>query len=177
MATSHDSPARAAAAGFLILRAIIGVGLAIDAYIHIDLAPSYARAGGVLGEQNLFLLEAGLALAAALLVLTSRRRAAAVAAAVIAASALAAVLTARYVDLGAIGPLPDLYEPVWYPQKVIAALGEATALIAAVLLLVLRPSGRNQADEDPPRSSCPTVATDRAKRAGSRGACSWRNRI
>ena len=38
-------------------------------------------------------------------------------------------------DLGPIGPLPDLYEPVWYPEKVVAAGGEAVALVAAGLLL------------------------------------------
>jgi hypothetical protein len=41
----------------------------------------------------------------------------------------------RYVDLGAIGPLPDLYEPVWYPEKLVAAGAEAVALVAAVPLL------------------------------------------
>ena len=52
-----------------------------------------------------------------------RRRpaAAALVAALVAASALAAVVASRYVDLGPIGPLPDLYEPVWYPEKVVAA--------------------------------------------------------
>ena len=50
------------------------------------------------------------------------------AAAPVAASALTAVIAYRYVDLGPIGPLPDLYEPVWYPEKVVAAAGEAVAL-------------------------------------------------
>jgi hypothetical protein len=140
MATSPDTPARAAAAGFLFLRAVAGAGLVVDAYVHVDLAPSYAGPGGAFGEQNLFLIEAGLALAAALLVLTSNSRAAALVAALVAAGALAAVLAARYVDLGAIGPFPDLYEPVWYPEKMVAAVGEATALIAATLLFVRRPS-------------------------------------
>ena len=80
-------------------------------------------------------MEAGVALAAALLVLTRGRTAVVLAAALVAASALAALVVYRYVDLGAIGPLPDLYEPVWYPEKVVAAAGEATALVAAGLLL------------------------------------------
>lgn len=51
-------------------------------------------------------------------------------------------LISRYVDLGAIGAFPDLYEPVWYPEKAIAAVGEAFALLAAVLLAIRLPRGR-----------------------------------
>jgi hypothetical protein len=140
MATSPITAGRAAAVAALALRLAAGVGLLVDAYVHVDLAPSYAGPGGALSEQNLFLVEAGVALAAALLVLSSRRRAVMLVAALTAAGALAAVLASRYVDLGAIGPLPDLYEPVWYPEKAVAALGEATALIAAALLLLGRPA-------------------------------------
>ncbi|MBV9919387.1 MAG: hypothetical protein JOY78_00830, partial [Pseudonocardia sp.] len=122
MATSPDTAGRAALAGALALRVAVCGGLVVDAFVHVDLAPSYAGLGGAFGEQHLFLVEAGVALAAALLVLTSRRRGAVVVAAVVAASALAAVIASRYVDLGAVGPFPDLYEPVWYPQKVLAAV-------------------------------------------------------
>ena len=118
------------------LRVAVAGGLVVDAYVHADLAPSYAEGGGF-GVQELFLVEAGVALAAALLMLTVDRTAAVLVAAVVAASALAAVVTSRYVDLGALGPLPDLYEPVWYPEKVVAAGAEAVALVAAVVLLVV----------------------------------------
>jgi hypothetical protein len=120
------------------LRVVAAAGLAVDAYVHADLASSYPA--GFLGEQNLFLVETGVALGAALLVLTSSRRRVYLAAALIAASALAAVVAYRYVDLGALGPLPDLYEPVWYPEKVVAATGEAVALAASALLLAGTPS-------------------------------------
>jgi hypothetical protein len=109
-------------------------GLVVDAYVHADLASSYPA--GFLGEQNLFLVEAGVALGAALLVLASSRRWAYGVALLVAASALAAIVTYRYVDPGALGPLPDFYEPVWYPEKAIAAGAEAVALAAAALLLV-----------------------------------------
>jgi len=123
----------AAPAGSFALRVVAAVGLAVDAYAHADLASSYPS--GFLGEQNLFLVETGVALGAALLVLTSSRRGAYLGAALVAATALAAVVAYRYLDLGALGPLPDLYEPVWYPEKAVAAAGEAVALVAAVLLL------------------------------------------
>jgi hypothetical protein len=126
-----------APAGPFALRLVAAAGLAVDAYVHADLASSYPA--GFLGEQNLFLVETGVALGAALLVLTSRRRGVYLAAALIAASALVAVVANRYVDLGALGPLPDLYEPVWYPEKVVAATAEATALVAALLLACRRP--------------------------------------
>jgi hypothetical protein len=122
------------------MRVLAAGGLAVDAYVHADLAPAYGVAGPGVAPQSLFLVEAGVAVAAALLVLASRRRVAALAAVVVAASALAAVVAYRYVDLGAIGPLPDLYEPVWYPEKVLAAAAEALALAAGVVLLVRPPS-------------------------------------
>ena len=80
-----------------------------------------------------------MALGAALLVL-ARGRSVPVSlfAALVAASALIAVVASRYVDLGPIGPLPDLYEPVWYPEKVVAAAAEAMALVAALLLACRR---------------------------------------
>jgi hypothetical protein len=41
------------------------------------------------------------------------------------------MLVARYVDLGVIGPFPDVYDPVWFPEKVFAAIGEGLAALAA----------------------------------------------
>jgi hypothetical protein len=119
----------------MALRVLAAAGLAVDAYVHADLAPAY---GSV--QQGLFLVEAGIAVAVALLVLAGGRRAAYLVAVLVAAGALAAVVTYRYVDLGSIGPLPDMYEPVWYPEKVVAAVGEAVALVAASSLLVPAPA-------------------------------------
>jgi len=129
-------PARASAAWSPwapALRVVVAAGLAVDAYVHADLAASYADA------QSLFLVEAGVALGAALLVLAGGRTVTVLFAALVAASALAAVVASRYVDIGPIGPLPDLYEPAWYPEKVVAATAEATALMAALLLACRRP--------------------------------------
>ena len=50
------------------------------------------------------------------------------------ASALAAVLLYRYVDVGALGPLPDMYENTWQvPGKLLSAFAEATAVVLATL--------------------------------------------
>jgi hypothetical protein len=136
MATERSVPARASAAWSPwapALRVVVAASLAVDAYVHADLAASYADA------QSLFLVEAGVALGAALLVLAGGRTMTVLFAALVAASALIAVVASRYVDVGPIGPLPDLYEPVWYPEKVVAATAEATALVAALLLACRRP--------------------------------------
>jgi hypothetical protein len=68
------------------------------------------------------------------------------AAEVAAASALGVMLISRYVDLGAIGPFPDLYDPVWYQQKLLAAFAEGAASLAALAGVILsgmarKPSG------------------------------------
>ncbi|MGH3789612.1 MAG: hypothetical protein ACRDRU_15170 [Pseudonocardiaceae bacterium] len=53
----------------------------------------------------------------------------------VASSALGAVLLYRYVDLGSLGPLPDMHEPVWYPEKTVSAIAEGVA--AGVLLVTV----------------------------------------
>jgi hypothetical protein len=52
---------------------------------------------------------------------------------VLAVSALAAMLGSRYVDLGAIGPLPDRYGPVWFPSKLLAACAAGLAAVIAII--------------------------------------------
>jgi hypothetical protein len=56
------------------------------------------------------------------------------------------VVLSTYVDLGALGPLPDMYEPTWaLPGKAGSAIAEAAAAILAVagLTLALRPGRRS----------------------------------
>lgn len=112
-------------------RLLVAAGLAADAYVHVDLAGLYAEGGGQLNEGLLFRAEAAAAALAALAVLITGRRLVLAAALVISATALAALLVSRYADLGPLGPFPDLYDPVWYPEKVVAAAGEAVAVLAA----------------------------------------------
>jgi hypothetical protein len=75
-------------------------------------------------------------LAAVLLVVRPRRYSAAIAA-LVAGSALVALLVYRYYDIGRIGPIPAMYEPVWYTEKTVSAVAEGVALLAAILLLVV----------------------------------------
>jgi hypothetical protein len=111
-----------------VLRAGAAAGLALSAIIHLQLAPGYQQAApGGLGQGALFLIQAGTAGLAAVFVLSKGSRTAFAAAAVVALSSLAAVILYRYVQVPAIGPLPSMYEPVWYAAKVVTAVAEAAA--------------------------------------------------
>lgn len=57
----------------------------------------------------------------------------------VAASALAVMLVSRYIDLGQIGPFPDLYDPAWYPEKLLAAYAEGAATVTALAGAISRP--------------------------------------
>ncbi|MFJ9906186.1 hypothetical protein ACIRVK_25395 [Streptomyces sp. NPDC101152] len=124
-----------------VLRLLTAAGLAVDAYVHADLAATYDPVAKTIGQGDLFRAEAGAAaLAAVLLLLFGTRPLVWVFALLVAAAGLAAVLLYRYVDIGAFGPLPSMYEPVWYPEKTASAVAEAaaTATAAAGLLLARR---------------------------------------
>lgn len=119
-----------------LLRGLIAAGLAIDSYVHADLAGIYdgVGAGHLLSQGLLFRAEAVVSGAVALLVLVAgNRRQVLGAAAVVAGSAFGALLLYRYVDVGQLGPIPNMYEPAWFPEKNLAAIAEAVATGSALL--------------------------------------------
>jgi len=124
-----------------LLTLMTAAGLAVDAYVHWHLAPNFDTLTGSgsphISQGQLFRLEAILALIAMLLVLATRRRLAAAIAFLVAAGGLAALLLYGYVDLGGFGPLPDMYDPVWYTEKTISAVAEAVAAVGALCLFLL----------------------------------------
>lgn len=123
-------------AALAAVRLIAVVGLGIDAYVHLDLASTYAEAQAAINEGVMFRVEAVAAILTALVVIVSARRLAFALAFAVSASALALMLISRYVDIGAIGPFPDLYDPVWFAEKLWAAYGEAAAALAALAGMV-----------------------------------------
>jgi hypothetical protein len=134
---------RHAAVSAVRLTAVAGMG--IDAYVHLDLASTYSEAQAPINEGILFRTEAVLALLTALTLVTSARRLPFVLGLAVSASALTLMLVSRYVDLGPLGPFPDLYDPVWFPEKLWAAGGEAAASLASaagILLVSISASGR-----------------------------------
>ena len=111
----------------------------MDAVIHLDLAGQYqAAAPGGIGEGNLFRIQAAGALLVAGFVLLRGTRAAYLGALVTAGAGLAAVLLYRYVDVPSLGPLPAMYEPLWFPAKTASAIAEALATLAAGIALSRR---------------------------------------
>jgi hypothetical protein len=122
-----------------ILRLLAAAGLALDAYVHTDLAGQF-ETGGTISESTLFLVQAGAAALAALLIFVRGRRPEAAFALLVALAALGAVLLYRYVDVGTIGPLPDMYDPAWYPEKTLSAIAETVAVLTSAGLVAIRPT-------------------------------------
>ncbi|HEU5155474.1 MAG TPA: hypothetical protein VFU43_00625 [Streptosporangiaceae bacterium] len=136
----------------LLLRLLVAAGLAVDAYVHWDFAPEMAGvSGGGVGGDTLFRAQAVAAVAAAVLVLAWPRRWTNAIAFLVAASAFGAVLLYYFVDLGAIGPLPSMYEPVWYGEKTLSAVGEGVAALAALGGVILGRSRKAAAPVSPER--------------------------
>ena len=107
-------------------------GLAIEAYVHFDLAKAYSRCKtSTLNQGDLFRAEAVASIVAALLLLFHPRRWTAVVAAVVAGAGLAAVLAYAYINIPRIGPTPAMYDAVWYTEKTISVIGEGAAFVAA----------------------------------------------
>jgi hypothetical protein len=125
----------------ITLTVLVVAGLAVDAYVHFDLASAFAHnRTSTLSEADLFRAEAIAAVVAAVALLLRPRRYTAAFAFLVAAAGLVAVLVTRYVDIGAIGPIPNLYDPYWEPTgKWLSALAEAVASVAALALAALLP--------------------------------------
>lgn len=124
--------------GQLALRVVAAAGLAVDAYVHADLAAGFDANGSDISQGTLFRVEAALASLAALLVLVHGRRLAAAFALVVSLSAFGAVLLYKYVDVGTLGPLPNMYEPIWYTEKTVSMVAEGVAAVASAALLLVQ---------------------------------------
>lgn len=130
--------ARVGSALRLGLALVAAAGLAIDAYVHFNLASDYAVVkSSVLSEADLFRIEGAVAAVAAGAVMLRPRRYTAAFAFLVAAAGTAAVLVYTYIDVGAFGPFPNMYENVWYPKKTLSAWAEGIAALAALALLVV----------------------------------------
>jgi hypothetical protein len=120
-----------------VLRVATATALGIDALVPWQNAPAYDTVRAAVSQGQLFRLQAALAVAAGLLVLVRPRPSSWLAAMVVAGSALAAVLLYRYVDVGPLGPLPDMYENSWQvPGKLLSAWAEGAAVVLAGLGLL-----------------------------------------
>lgn len=128
------------------LRAGTGAALIVEAVIHLQLAANYQLAAPAgIGQGNLFRIEAAAAMLAALWVLVSGSWKAYAAALLVAAGGLGAVLLYRYYQVPAFGPIPSMYEPLWYFKKTVTAVAEAIATVTALIgFLLVRQSASSR---------------------------------
>ena len=142
------------------LRLVTAAALIVDAVVHNSLVHRYApNQSGGLSQGQLFRIEAAVAILAALLVLITTRWFAWAVAFVVAASALAAVLISTNYDIGSIGPIPDMYEPIWFGKKTLAAVAEATGSATALAGFTVRVLAARWSDK-----SIPTLVTASGRR-------------
>lgn len=121
-----------------ILTVIVAAGLAVDAFVHFDLASAFAKVKtSTMSQADLFRIDAVAAIVVGLALLLLPRALTAGLAFLVAAGGLVAVVLYRYVDVGTIGPIPNMYDPYWAPTgKWLSAVGEAVAAIVALYLFL-----------------------------------------
>lgn len=122
----------------LVLRILIAVALVVSAVIHFQLAAGFQQAApSGIGGGNLFRIQGAVAVLAALYVLIRGTQRSFLLAAAVALASLVAVIAYRYIQIPAIGPIPSMYEPVWYTTKTITAIAEGLALVLALAAYTL----------------------------------------
>ena len=138
-----------------MLRVLATAALAISGYVHLHLAHRYAYPGTISGT-TLFRIQGVTAVVVAVALLATGHRWAWVAAAALGLASFGAVMLYRYVDVGAIGPLPNMYDATWQPSpdKLLSALVEAALPVLWALHLLVTPGtkrlGRQPAAAPPP---------------------------
>jgi hypothetical protein len=124
----------------LLRKSLVGVtvaGLAVDAYVHLHLASAYDGVKATFSQGQLFRLEAVLAIVAAVLLLVRPSRLTAGIAALVAGGGVVALLLYYFVDVGKIGPFPNMYEPRFYDEKVVTLVAQVVATLTALALVYL----------------------------------------
>jgi hypothetical protein len=121
---------------------LTAVGLLYDAKVHLHLAGDYDAVGSAITQGWLFRVEAVVAIVVALAVLVSDHRLVWAAAGLTGLAGVVAVLLYRYVDVGAVGPIPNMYEPVWFAEKLRSAYAEGAVAVVSLLREGARTRGR-----------------------------------
>lgn len=136
----HATTARAGvSAGERLLAVITAALLGVDAFVHLRYAANYdGFKSSVMSEGTLFRIQAVVAIVVAVLLLIWPRVITWLLSLLVAGSAVIAVTLYTYVDVGQLGPLPNLYENTWQPAgKVPSAVAEAAAALISIVGLVL----------------------------------------
>jgi glucan phosphoethanolaminetransferase (alkaline phosphatase superfamily) len=122
-----------------VLAAVTAGLLVVDAYVHLRYASQYdSFKSSVMSEGTLFRIQGVVAIVVAAAVLIWPRVITWVLALLVSGSAAVAVVLYTYVDVGPLGPLPNLYENTWRPPgKVLSAVAETAAAVVAMVGLIL----------------------------------------
>ena len=118
-----------------ILQVLAVASLAVSAYLHLTLARGPLVSGGQVTLAGLFIAQGLVAVLVAVWLLVRAGRPAWVGAGLVGLASLLALVLSVYVQIPAIGPLPAMYEPIWYPEKVVSAVAAGLAAAAALLAL------------------------------------------
>jgi glucan phosphoethanolaminetransferase (alkaline phosphatase superfamily) len=107
--------------------------------VHLHDASRYdSFKSSVMSEGTLFRTQGVVAIVVAVALLIWPRVITWVLALLVSGSAAVAVVLYTYVDVGPLGPLPNLYENTWSPPgKVLSAVAETLAALVAIAGLVL----------------------------------------
>lgn len=116
---------------------VAAAGLVASGLLHLYLAPDFDLVGEDITVGTLFRVQGVVAIAVAVWLLVRRRdRLPALVALVVGAGSFVALVLSTYVQVPALGPLPELHEPIWYEEKVASAVAAAVAALAAGAVLV-----------------------------------------
>jgi glucan phosphoethanolaminetransferase (alkaline phosphatase superfamily) len=132
-----------------VLAVLTAVLLAVDAFVHLKYASQYdSFKSSVMSEGTLFRIQGIVAIVVAAAVLIWPRVITWVLALLVAGSAAVAVVLYTYVNVGPLGPLPNLYENTWRPPgKVPSAVAEAAAAVVAIVGLILTVRARRRSHQ------------------------------
>lgn len=136
---SHAMAVPGTAVAVRVLGVVTALLLAVDAYVHLHDASSYDQfKSSVMSEGTLFRIQGVVAIVIAVAVLIWPRVLTWVLSLLVSGSAAIAVVLYTYVNVGQLGPLPNLYENTWNaPGKPTSAIAETAAALISIVGLVL----------------------------------------
>lgn len=135
MAASAAPRSRRSTHPAIVLRVLGAAALAVSGWLHYDLAAGPLVSDGQVTLAGLFIVQAVVAGLVALWVLVRGDRWSWVAVLVVGLASLVALVLSVYVRIPSIGPFPVLYEPLWYAEKVVAAVSAGAAAVVALVAL------------------------------------------
>jgi hypothetical protein len=138
MMTTKSAARRMPGVAEIIARVVAAACLGYSAWVHVDLHTNYSAVKtSTLSQGDLFLIQGVAASVAAVLVLFVGRLPGWTIAFLVSAASLAAILIYRYVDVGRLGPLPNMYEPAWFTEKTRSAIADGIAAGTSLIVLTI----------------------------------------